>query len=113
MGGEQAAGLAGRTGDGLIATSPSTETVKAFEDAGGQGKPRYGQATFCWGRDKREQIRLARWGASLPRENIEFYTLQGKIGSTQAGESVVRADKREADATLDRVFGTNEAEFRP
>ncbi len=61
----------------------------------------------------REQIRLARWGASLPRENIEFYTLEGDIGTTKAGESVVRADKREADATLDRVFGPKEAEFRP
>ena len=61
----------------------------------------------------REQIRLARWGASLPRENIEFYTLQGRIGTTEQNESVVRADKREADATLDRVFGPNEAEFRP
>lgn len=61
----------------------------------------------------RDQIRLARWGASLPRENIEFYTLQGQIGTTQEDESVVRADKREADATLDRVFGPEEAEFRP
>jgi G6PDH family F420-dependent oxidoreductase len=34
-----AAGLAGQIGDGMISTSPDEELVKAFEDAGGNGKP--------------------------------------------------------------------------
>lgn len=52
----------------------------------------------------REQARLARWGASLPRENIDFYTLKGRIGSAD-GQSVVWIDKETADPTLQAVFG--------
>jgi coenzyme F420-dependent glucose-6-phosphate dehydrogenase len=46
--GPKAAELAGRVGDGLIGTSPDEETMKAFERAGGNGKPRYGELTVCW-----------------------------------------------------------------
>jgi coenzyme F420-dependent glucose-6-phosphate dehydrogenase len=51
-GGPKAAEMAGRLGDGLIATSPKSETVSAFEIAGGTGKPRYGQLTVCWADDE-------------------------------------------------------------
>jgi G6PDH family F420-dependent oxidoreductase len=44
-----AAELAGRAGDALIATSPETELIQAFRDAGGEGKPIYGQLTVCYG----------------------------------------------------------------
>jgi coenzyme F420-dependent glucose-6-phosphate dehydrogenase len=44
----QAAQLAGRVGDGFIGVSPEEETVKAYESAGGNGKPRYGQVTGCY-----------------------------------------------------------------
>ena len=46
--GPKAADMAGRIGDGLIATSPDPETMKAFERAGGKRKPRYGELTVCW-----------------------------------------------------------------
>src|SRR5688500_17448288 len=39
--GEKAAELAGRVGDGLIATSPEEATLKAFRAGGGDGKPIY------------------------------------------------------------------------
>lgn len=96
-GGEQAAELAGRVGDGLIATSPSSETVKAFEDGGGKGKPRYGQATFCWGRDKREQIRLAHewWPTSaLPGQLSQELALPSHF--EQAAELVTEEQIAEA-----------------
>ncbi len=51
-----------------------------------------------------EQARLARWGASLPRENINFYTLQGRIGSVD-GQSVVWLEEEAANSTLQTVFG--------
>lgn len=51
-GGPRAAELAGRIGDALCATSPDRETVSAFHDAGGAGKPVYGQATVCWAEDE-------------------------------------------------------------
>ena len=47
-GGRATAELAGRIGDGLVGTSPDDELLAAFEDAGGAGKPRYGQLTVCW-----------------------------------------------------------------
>jgi coenzyme F420-dependent glucose-6-phosphate dehydrogenase len=46
--GERAVELAGRIGDGLIAVGPDAELLRAFEKAGGEGKPRYGQVHVCW-----------------------------------------------------------------
>jgi coenzyme F420-dependent glucose-6-phosphate dehydrogenase len=68
-GGEQAAEFAGREGDGLIATAPDTDTVKAFERAGGNGKPHIGQVMVCWAADEGEGRRIAHewWpNAALP-----------------------------------------------
>jgi len=47
-GGEAAAELAGRIGDGLVLASPSEDAAKKFADSGGEGKPRYGQCHVCW-----------------------------------------------------------------
>jgi coenzyme F420-dependent glucose-6-phosphate dehydrogenase len=44
----KAAELAGRVGDALIAVAPESETVEQFEQAGGNGKPRYAQVTVCY-----------------------------------------------------------------
>jgi G6PDH family F420-dependent oxidoreductase len=69
--GKQAARLAGRIGDGLVATSPESETVQTFEAAGGAGKPRYAEATVCWAATEQEAKRTAKewWpNASLPGE---------------------------------------------
>jgi G6PDH family F420-dependent oxidoreductase len=57
--GKQAARLAGRVGDGLICSAPSAESVKAFEEAGGAGRPRYGQLTVCWADSEDEATRTA------------------------------------------------------
>src|SRR5262249_5866398 len=57
--GTAAAELAGRMGDGLIATAPRAETVQAFERAGGRGKARYAELTVCWARDEAEARRIA------------------------------------------------------
>jgi len=58
-GGEEAAKLAARIGDGLICSAPSAESAKAFDGAGGQGKPRIGQLTVCWARSEDEAVRTA------------------------------------------------------
>ena len=58
----QAAELAGRIGDAFISTAPDAELIEAFERAGGEGKPRYGQLTVCWAETEREAIETAhRW----------------------------------------------------
>jgi len=56
-GGPRTARIAGRIGDGLVVTSPDQETIGAFRDAGGPGKPIYGQVTLCWGPDEAEAKR--------------------------------------------------------
>jgi G6PDH family F420-dependent oxidoreductase len=48
----QAAQLAGRIGDGLISTAPDEDVVQQFEEAGGAGKPKYGQFHCCYDEDK-------------------------------------------------------------
>jgi coenzyme F420-dependent glucose-6-phosphate dehydrogenase len=43
-----AAELAGRLGDALVNVAPDREAIEQFEQAGGSGKPKYGQITVCW-----------------------------------------------------------------
>jgi coenzyme F420-dependent glucose-6-phosphate dehydrogenase len=43
-----AAELAGRLGDAFIGVAPDAEVVDKFDEAGGSGKPKYGQITACW-----------------------------------------------------------------
>ena len=45
---EEAAKLAGRAGDAFVNTAPEREPIELFEQAGGKGKPKYGQLTVCW-----------------------------------------------------------------
>src|SRR5207248_7588123 len=61
--------LAGRIGDGFMSTAPKESLVTAFRDAGGEGKPVYGQATVCWDDDEpaARRIALERWpNAGIP-----------------------------------------------
>ena len=51
--------LAGRVGDGLVCSSVSKEAVQAFNEAGGEGRPRIGQLTVCWAADERQAIEIA------------------------------------------------------
>jgi coenzyme F420-dependent glucose-6-phosphate dehydrogenase len=50
--GERAGSLAGRSGDGLVGVAPDRELIETFEEAGGEGKPRYGQLHVCWAEDE-------------------------------------------------------------
>ena len=56
--GTRAAELAGRLGDGLIATAPNAEVVRSFRAAGGGG-PRIGQISVCWALTEAEARRAA------------------------------------------------------
>lgn len=57
--GENAAELAGRVGDGLISTAPDEDTVKAFEKAGGQGKPKYAEVLACYADSEDDAKKIA------------------------------------------------------
>src|SRR5919112_3351847 len=49
-----AAALAGRIGDALVNVAPKEEILDKFDDAGGKGKPKYGQITVCYAKSKDE-----------------------------------------------------------
>ncbi len=44
----KAAELGGRLGDAFVGVAPEAELIEEFEQAGGKGKPRYGQVTVCY-----------------------------------------------------------------
>ena len=58
-GGTRSAELAGRAGDGFIGTSPKKETVDKFREAGGDGKPCYGEVAVCWAKSEDDAKRTA------------------------------------------------------
>ena len=69
--GPEAAELAGRIGDGFVGTSPDRETIDTFRQAGGEGKPTYGQLTVCWAPDEASarQTALEIWpNGAIPGE---------------------------------------------
>jgi G6PDH family F420-dependent oxidoreductase len=57
--GTAAAELAGRIGDAFVSTAPDEELVQAFRDAGGEGKPCYGQLTVCYDEDREAAVKTA------------------------------------------------------
>jgi len=76
--GPEAAELAGRIGDGLICTAPDAEVVEGFTEAGGNGKPMYGQMTVCWATDEEQAKQTAydAWGyTALPGQMTQELAL--------------------------------------
>ena len=61
--GRKSAELAGRIGDGLVATQPERDLVQRFTAAGGEGKPCYAEISVCWAQDESSARRTAiqRW----------------------------------------------------
>jgi G6PDH family F420-dependent oxidoreductase len=60
--GPEAGKLAGRIGDGLIATAPDKKLVETFASAGGRDKPRLAELAVCWAHDAAEAKQTAhRW----------------------------------------------------
>jgi coenzyme F420-dependent glucose-6-phosphate dehydrogenase len=57
--GPKAAELAGRIGNGLMATSPDKEVKQQFEKSGGKNKPCYAEMTVCWAKDEKSARRTA------------------------------------------------------
>jgi G6PDH family F420-dependent oxidoreductase len=84
--------LAGEKADCMISVEPSSDLVRGFSEAGGSGKPVYGQLPICWDRDEaaaraRAQA-LWRWGAA-------GWAVQAELPDPQAFDAYsqfVRAD---------------------
>ena len=64
--GPKAADVAGRIGDGFITTAPDTDSIRAFRESGGEGKPVQAGYKVCWGPDDAVCIDTAHrlWGNS-------------------------------------------------
>jgi coenzyme F420-dependent glucose-6-phosphate dehydrogenase len=108
-GGPQAAELAGRAGDGLVATAPDRELVKRFEQAGEDGqRPRYGQLTVCWAESADEALETARrWWPNA--------ALEGELGQelpTPAHFEQAVATVRAEDLAEKVVHGPDPSPYR-
>jgi coenzyme F420-dependent glucose-6-phosphate dehydrogenase len=121
--GSKAMRLAGRAGDGLIAVAPDREALDEFEQAGGAGKPRYGQVHVCWAEDEAQARKIARewWpNTSLPGElgvelalprhfeqAAELVTEENVVASVVCGPDPERhldAIRQFSDAGFDHVY---------
>src|SRR4029453_5953356 len=74
IGGSKGAAQAGRLGDGMIGTEPERSLLTAFDEAGGAGKPRYGELTVCWAKDEATGRRIAReqWPTSAMESSLSW-----------------------------------------
>jgi coenzyme F420-dependent glucose-6-phosphate dehydrogenase len=72
--GERATELAGRIGDGMYGLVPDSEVIRAFEAAGGEGKPRFGQIHVCWASSEEEAKRTAHewWPNAVVSGNLPW-----------------------------------------
>ncbi len=75
--GPRSAELAGQIGDGFVSTSPQQSLVQTFEQAGGAGKPRYGQVTVCYAESEAQARRIA-------YEHWPTSALKGQLGQELA-----------------------------
>ncbi|MFP8954172.1 TIGR03557 family F420-dependent LLM class oxidoreductase [Natrialbaceae archaeon A-arb3/5] len=132
--GPKTARAAGEFGDGLIAVRPDADLVEAFESAGGDGKPTYGEVAVCY--DEDEQAAIERAHELWPQEGLPgelLWELPTPAHFEQATEAVSQDDIAElvtcgadpdehvetiqeyVDAGFDRVtihqIGSNQAEF--
>jgi G6PDH family F420-dependent oxidoreductase len=57
--GDKSAELAGRIGDGYIGTSPDSDLLAKFDQAGGNGKPKWAGVKVCWAEDEAAARRTA------------------------------------------------------
>ena len=57
--GPKAAALAGEIGDGFVTIPPDGELIRAFREAGGDGKPVHAGYKVCWGPDTAQAVTTA------------------------------------------------------
>ncbi|MFI0350021.1 LLM class F420-dependent oxidoreductase [Actinomadura sp. 9N407] len=57
--GPKSAAAAGRIGDGFMTSKPDPDLIRAFRDAGGEGKPLMAGLKACWGPDEAQAVKTA------------------------------------------------------
>ena len=103
----QAAELAGRVGDALINVAPKKEIIEKFDEAGGTGKPKYGQVTVCYAetKDAARKTAFEVW----PNALVEGSASQELPLPKDFEQLVEGRDPKELDDTL--VLGNDADEF--
>ncbi|ADD04726.1 putative F420-dependent oxidoreductase [Natrialba magadii ATCC 43099] len=132
--GPKTARAAGEIGNGLVAVAPDEELVEAFEDGGGEDKPRYAEVDVCYAEDEQEAIETAHeiWPqAALPGELLwelatpaHFQQATEVVSEEDIADLVVCGPDPDAhietiqeyvDAGFDHItihqIGSNQAEF--
>ena len=117
-GGERMAEVAGRIGDGLIATGPDKQLLQVFEKAGGDG-PRFGQVTLCWAASEREARKTAHeWWPTAALHGEVSQELPNPAQFTDLVQSVTEDQVAEAitcgpdpDAHLEKIQAYIDAGF--
>jgi coenzyme F420-dependent glucose-6-phosphate dehydrogenase len=94
-----AARLAGRLGDAFIGVAPDDELIGEFDEAGGKGKPRYGQLHVCYAESEEQGRKTAHevWpnaamGGSLGQElatTSHYEAVAELVREEDVAESVV------------------------
>jgi G6PDH family F420-dependent oxidoreductase len=121
--GPKAIELAARIGDGFVTTMPDPDSIKAFHDQGGAGKPVQAGTKVCYGSDAAEAVRTVHriWpNESLPGELAQilptpthFEQASELVTEEMIAESVpcgpdldrhVAALQEFADAGVDELF---------
>jgi G6PDH family F420-dependent oxidoreductase len=94
--GPRSCAIAGEMADVIIAVEPEAELLDAFAEAGGAGKPSYGQVPVSYDTDEKAARRRAheqfRWFAGGWKVNAE---LPGTAGFAAASATVTEADVAE------------------
>jgi G6PDH family F420-dependent oxidoreductase len=115
--GEASARRAAEHADGLWATSPSADTVRAFRDAGGEG-PVIGQLTICWGpADEAARTAYEIWPNAAVKGQLSqdlptwshFEQAAGMVSVDDVRESVVVGD--DVGAVVEQVGAYVDAGF--
>jgi G6PDH family F420-dependent oxidoreductase len=116
--GPRMAEIAGRIGDGLIATSADNELMTAFESGGGSG-PRIGQITLCWAKTEAEARKTAHeWWPNAAMHGEVSQELPNPAQFTQLAKGVTEEQVAEAvlcgpdpEPLLERFRAYEEAGF--
>ena len=91
--GTDAAGLAGKIGDGFISTAPDSELIETFRASGGGDKPRYGQLSVCWARSEAEAIKTTyEWWPNVAVKGEVWVELPTPAHFEQAAQMVREED---------------------
>jgi G6PDH family F420-dependent oxidoreductase len=79
--------LAGLYADGVVVVDPDPRLLHLFDEAGGTGKPRYGQVAVCYGPDEDECRKIVyeqwRWSGLGWKVNAELPGPESFASATQ------------------------------